>query len=160
MGGTQGVAQRRQRGGGRAEQLKQVAATRLQSSRQIVQRGAQVALAVRAHARKTPAGGGLRGVAKHRQQPQPKLCGLQAGQRQSWVVCQTQIVTEPVDQRAHDLLALASPRQRSEQYLTFSQSRAHFFRQAKGLPQVRQILLGNSDFFRIFMGTGFNQNPS
>ncbi|OLP05927.1 hypothetical protein BLL52_2156 [Rhodoferax antarcticus ANT.BR] len=47
---------------------------------------------------------------------------------------------------------MAARRQRSEQYLTLSQSRAHFFRQAKGLPQVRQILLGNSDFLRIFMG--------
>jgi hypothetical protein len=43
-------------------------------------------------------------------------------------------------------------RQRSEQYLTFSQSRSHFFRHVKGSPHVRQILLGSSDFLRIFMG--------
>lgn len=32
--------------------------------------------------------------------------------------------------------------QRSEQYLTLSQSRAHFFRQAKGRPQAAQSLVG------------------
>ena len=42
-------------------------------------------------------------------------------------------------------------RQRSEQYLTWSQSRAHFLRQANAKPQVRQILLGSSDFLRIFI---------
>lgn len=35
-------------------------------------------------------------------------------------------------------------RQRSEQYFTFSQSRAHFLRQVNGRPQTGQILLGRS----------------
>jgi len=39
-------------------------------------------------------------------------------------------------------------RHRSEQYFTSDQQSAHFLRQVKGLPQVRQILLGKSDFFR------------
>lgn len=39
-------------------------------------------------------------------------------------------------------------RQRSEQYFTSDQQLAHFLRQVKGLWQVRQILLGKSDFFR------------
>ena len=38
--------------------------------------------------------------------------------------------------------------------MTCSQSRSHFLRQAKGWPQVRQILRGSSDFLRIFMDGG------
>jgi hypothetical protein len=38
-------------------------------------------------------------------------------------------------------------RQRSEQYLTSTQTAAHFFRQKYGRPQQMQILLGRSDFF-------------
>jgi hypothetical protein len=38
----------------------------------------------------------------------------------------------------------------SEQYLTSAQSRAHFFRQQKGLPHLAQIFSGNSVFLRIF----------
>jgi hypothetical protein len=34
----------------------------------------------------------------------------------------------------------------SEQYLTLSQSRAHFLRHSKGRPQVAQILGGNPFF--------------
>jgi hypothetical protein len=41
-------------------------------------------------------------------------------------------------------------RQRSEQYLTLAQSRAHFLRHAKGLPHWMQILVGKSAFERIF----------
>jgi hypothetical protein len=38
-------------------------------------------------------------------------------------------------------------RQRSEQYLTSSQTRSHFLRQVKGLPQVAQVFCGRLDFF-------------
>lgn len=38
-----------------------------------------------------------------------------------------------------------SPLQRSEQVLTLSQSRAHFLRQAKGLPQAAQVFSGRFD---------------
>lgn len=38
----------------------------------------------------------------------------------------------------------------SEQWLTCSQSRFHFLRQAKGSLQTTQILVGRSDFLRIF----------
>lgn len=47
---------------------------------------------------------------------------------------------------AHDV---AEARQRFEQYLTFSQSRAHFLRHAKGLPQHAQCLVGKSSLRRI-----------
>lgn len=40
-------------------------------------------------------------------------------------------------------------RQRSEQYLTCSQSRAHFLRQANGRPHAAQILVGRSPFLTI-----------
>jgi len=46
---------------------------------------------------------------------------------------------------------LAARRQRSEQYLTCSQSRSHFLRQAKGRAQCAHCFVGSSDFFRIFM---------
>jgi hypothetical protein len=36
--------------------------------------------------------------------------------------------------------------QRSEQVLTSSQSRAHFFRQANGLPHAAQFFSGSVDF--------------
>lgn len=39
-------------------------------------------------------------------------------------------------------------RQASLQYFTSGQSRSHFFRQAKGRPQARQIFVGRSDFLR------------
>ena len=42
-------------------------------------------------------------------------------------------------------------RQRSEQYLTSSHTASHFLRQLNGRLQVRQTLLGSSDFFRIFI---------
>ena len=42
-------------------------------------------------------------------------------------------------------------RQRSEQCSTRSQSRSHFLRQVKGLPQVTQILLGRSLFCNLFV---------
>ncbi len=53
-----------------------------------------------------------------------------------------------------DWLPLAAPcwRQRSEQNLTDSQSRAHFLRQVNGRPQHAQSLLGRSCFFRMRMG--------
>ena len=38
-----------------------------------------------------------------------------------------------------------APRQRSEQYRTSSQSRAHFLRQVNGRPHAAQIFVGNSD---------------
>ena len=40
-------------------------------------------------------------------------------------------------------------RQRSEQYFTWSQSRAHFLRHAKGLPQHRQTLVGRASLRTI-----------
>ena len=46
--------------------------------------------------------------------------------------------------------ALFPARHRSEQYLTSSQTRAHFLRQLNGRPQVRQDLLGKSDFVNRF----------
>jgi len=45
----------------------------------------------------------------------------------------------------------AARRQRSEQYLTCSQSRSHFLRHEKGNPQWAQDFTGNWDFLRIFM---------
>jgi len=39
--------------------------------------------------------------------------------------------------------------QRTEQYLTSSQQRAHFLRQVKGRPQHAQILVGKSDFLSM-----------
>ena len=55
-----------------------------------------------------------------------------------------------VSSRGFERVGIASPRQRPEQYFTFSQSRAHFLRQAKGRPQYTQGLVGSSDFERIF----------
>ena len=49
------------------------------------------------------------------------------------------------DRRSNQAFA----RQRSEQYLTRSQSRAHFLRQANGRPQAAQILVGRSPFLTI-----------
>lgn len=43
------------------------------------------------------------------------------------------------------LVRRRSPLHRSEQVLTPAQSRAHFFRQAKGLPQAAQIFCGRLD---------------
>lgn len=40
-------------------------------------------------------------------------------------------------------------RQRSEQYFTFTQSRAHFLRQTKGRPHTTQSLVGRSVLRRI-----------
>ena len=40
-----------------------------------------------------------------------------------------------------------SRRQRSEQYLTSSQTFSHFLRQENGRPQVSQVLDGRSHFF-------------
>jgi hypothetical protein len=47
-------------------------------------------------------------------------------------------------------------RQRSEQYLTSSQTAFHFLRHVKGLPQVAQIFCGRSDFLGFFGGAGMN----
>ena len=55
-----------------------------------------------------------------------------------------------VSSRGGGMAGAAAPRQRREQYFTFSQSRAHFLRQAKGRPQCAQGLAGSSDFERIF----------
>jgi len=40
-------------------------------------------------------------------------------------------------------------RQRSEQYLTSSQTFSHFLRHVKGRLQVAQVLVGKSDFLRM-----------
>jgi hypothetical protein len=50
-------------------------------------------------------------------------------------------------------VGLAERRHRSEQYLTWSQSRSHFLRQLNGRAQWAQIFVGRSDFLRIFMAT-------
>ena len=44
----------------------------------------------------------------------------------------------------------AFERQAFEQYTTFGQSRAHFFRQEKGRSQTGQVFVGRSAFRRIF----------
>jgi len=44
---------------------------------------------------------------------------------------------------------LADLRQRSEQYFTLSQSRAHFLRQVKGRPQAAQVFVGKSALRRV-----------
>lgn len=43
----------------------------------------------------------------------------------------------------------AFDRHRSEQYFTWSQSRAHFLRQANGRPHAAQTLVGKSPFLTI-----------
>jgi len=43
------------------------------------------------------------------------------------------------------------PAQRFEQYRTFSQSRSHFLRQVKGLPQLAQTFVGRSRFCNRFV---------
>lgn len=45
-------------------------------------------------------------------------------------------------------------RQRSEQYLTSSHTRSHFFRHVNGRPQVTQSFCGKSAFFGFFGGGG------
>jgi len=45
-------------------------------------------------------------------------------------------------------------RQRSEQYFTWSQSRSHFFRQAKGRPHAMQHFVGRRGFFCMAAGVG------
>ena len=44
------------------------------------------------------------------------------------------------------------PRQRSEQYLTSFQTRAHFLRHANGLPQEAHVLLGRVDLVARLAG--------
>lgn len=46
---------------------------------------------------------------------------------------------------------LLSPRQRSEQYFTWSHTRSHFLRQRNGRPQCMQGFSGNSCFLRMAM---------
>ena len=74
---------------------------------------------------------------KDRQEPS----GLRAGVFKRRLITQTQIVAKPINGR-HCLFPVAVRRQRSEQYLTLSQSRSHFLRQVNGRRQVRQFLLG------------------
>ena len=60
---------------------------------------------------------------------------------------QPEILAKPEqrDPRGHGFLFL---RQRSEQYLTSSQTFSHFLRQVNGNPQAGQVLVGRSDFLR------------
>ena len=74
---------------------------------------------------------------KDRREPQ----GLRASVLKRRLIIQPQIATKPID-RIHYFFPVAVRRQRSEQYLTLSQSRSHFFRQVKGREQLRQFLLG------------------
>jgi hypothetical protein len=56
---------------------------------------------------------------------------------------------------------LRAARHLSEQYRTSSQTFAHFLRHAKGRPQVAQVLLGKSPFFKcraILHSLGANKN--
>jgi hypothetical protein len=69
---------------------------------------------------------------------------------------QRQLVAENNSQDIHDEASPRSDagrggvaRQRAEQYLTFTQSRAHFLRQTKGRPQTTQSLVGRSVLRRI-----------
>ena len=69
---------------------------------------------------------------------------------------QRQLVAENNSQGIHDEASPRSDagrggavRQRSEQYFTFTQSRAHFLRQAKGRPHTTQSLVGRSVLRRI-----------
>ena len=57
-----------------------------------------------------------------------------------------------VDQTGQALRSrtLRPARQRSEQYFTSSHTFSHFLRQVNGLPQVRQVFSGRSDFFTPF----------
>ena len=48
-----------------------------------------------------------------------------------------------------DVARCGAARQRSEQYFTFAQSRAHFFRQTKGRLQTTQGLVGSSSLRRV-----------
>ncbi len=48
-------------------------------------------------------------------------------------------------------IRLLSPRQRSEQYFTWSHTRSHFLRQRNGRPQCMQGFSGNSCFLRMAM---------
>ncbi len=54
-----------------------------------------------------------------------------------------------VSPSAVESVGAGAPRQRSEQYFTLSQSRAHFLRQAKGRPHAMHVFVGRSAFRRI-----------
>lgn len=51
---------------------------------------------------------------------------------------------QPEVREGQTTLTFARVRQRSEQYLTFSQSRAHFLRHVKGRPHTGQSFAGLS----------------
>jgi hypothetical protein len=118
---------------------------------------------------KTPLGGALLCGVVHKDRLQRDILppGLCHGLAQRGVVVQAQIVPKPVqpaacghcEGRAH---GCGGPlrRQRSEQYLTCSQSRAHFRRQLNGRPHTRQVFWGKSDFLRIFIGSGASGGAS
>ena len=74
-----------------------------------------------------------------------KLTALQgAGPHASFGAVGERTLVGP-DRRSNQAFA----RQRSEQYLTSSQSRAHFLRHANGRPHAAQILVGRSPFLTI-----------
>jgi hypothetical protein len=51
-------------------------------------------------------------------------------------------VAAPIEQYQKRIAASPDPLQRSEQYFTFSQSRAHFLRHANGRPHDAHIFCG------------------
>jgi hypothetical protein len=83
---------------------------------------------------------------------------------QGWIIVNPEIIPKPINnQFFHSDLADTGTRerlQRSEQYLTDSQSFSHFFRQLNNKPQVTHNLLGRSDFLRIFIFILSKKMPS
>jgi hypothetical protein len=94
-------------------------------------------------------------MTKHSQQLSAGSLCYCASMIQGWIIVQSKIIAKPVNnQFFHGNFADTGTRerlQRSEQYLTASQSFSHFFRQLNGNPQATHNLLGRSDFLRIFI---------
>jgi hypothetical protein len=73
-----------------------------------------------------------------------KLAALLQSERRDYDKCRLKVAEHR---------QLLPARQRSEQYFTLSQSRAHFLRHAKGKPQATQVFCGRFAFL-IILGTG------
>jgi hypothetical protein len=96
----------------------------------------------------------LLGILGHHQQLLASLLGCARQKRHDQF---RRIAAKLVEIDAHQTVPSPLLRlQRSEQYRTLSQSRAHFLRQLNGRLQDAQILLGKSAFLRIF---GISQSP-
>jgi hypothetical protein len=74
-------------------------------------------------------------------------------------VFDVELIAEDQAQRRHGAGRSegALRRQRSEQYLTSSQTFSHFLRQVNGKPHRMHGLLGRSDFLRIFIWLKINK---